>query len=269
MFKSNYLAIIAALLIFSSLFFNVISYAEESSISTSESFSTESSSTPEISPTSTPIDPPGQSSSTTTQELTPASNIEKPPTPEATSTPNTPTPELTAVFTPEASSAPEASSTPESTPEPTPPPPIPEPEIVKVPQRYLSFSLEGSPIKTEKDLPWFPEKFKTGENKENTEINIGISGGDSSKIVLSGACSKNYFVILVFAQPNDYVNNPGRFIYNKAFSCQNGGYSHEINDLSKDFPEGAYYFMVAEQGLSGPWQPITAIQPIRIRAGYK
>jgi hypothetical protein len=237
-----------------------MSTQESSSTSTplEVSLTPESPSTPEIVPTL---------ESSSTQELTPP-DAEASSTSETTSPPDIPVPEQTSTSTQEISLTLEASSTLELKPTPTPVP-TSTPEIIKIPQKYLSFSLEGNPIKSEKDLPWFPGKFKTEGSQENTGINIGISGQGSSKIILNGACQKDYFVILVFSRPNDYVEDPSRFIYNKAFPCQNGSYSYELNDLSEDIPEGTYYFMVAEEGLTGPWQPITAIQPVRISAGYR
>ncbi len=173
--------------------------------------------------------------------------------------------------TPPDAPVPEAETPPQiviQQPAPTPEPPPPQPEII-IPKKYLSFGLESQPLATRKDLPWLPAKFKAGEGEENREINIGISNDDPSKLIFSGSCSKTFFVILAFGKANDYIDDPGRFIYNKAFSCKNGGYYYELDDLSKDLPDGVYYFMVAEEGLTGPWQPTTAIQPIRITSEYK
>lgn len=88
-------------------------------------------------------------------------------------------------------------------------------------------------------------------------------------MVFSGNCRKDYFVVLAFRQSGDYAENPRNFVYNKAFPCQSGNYHYELKDLSVDTEEGIYYFMVAEEGLRGPWQPITALQPVRIEAKYK
>jgi hypothetical protein len=57
----------------------------------------------------------------------------------------------------------------------------------------------------------------------NTDINIDVgpdSDSTASKIVLQGSCQKKYFVILVYANAEDYDKDPASFIYNKAFLCQ-------------------------------------------------
>jgi hypothetical protein len=151
---------------------------------------------------------------------------------------------------------------PDVKPEPVP---VVEPPA---PQKYLSFSLGGDSIATQRNLPWFPDRFKTDGNAENPGINAAISG-DSSSVILDGSCSKTFFVVLVYADPSDYADNPNAYVYNKAFSCKDGSYHYELNDLPKDLPDGSYYLLVAEEGLTGPWQPITAIQPVIVKSGYK
>jgi len=150
----------------------------------------------------------------------------------------------------------------------TPPAPVVSLETI-APKKYFSFDLAGDPIATERDLSWFPDKFKIGAAGSNADINIAINNDDPAKMIFSGACSKTFFVVLGYAKSDDYDKDPAKFVYNKAFSCKNGGYYYELSDLPKDLADGVYYFLVAEEGLTGPWQPITAIQPIKITSAYK
>ncbi len=140
----------------------------------------------------------------------------------------------------------------------------PKPKPV-IPRKRFTPRLEGQPIKTLK-------KSELEGTKENTEINVEILPGseqEESKILLRGACQKKYFVVLMYTNPNDYAEDPALFIYNKAFSCQNGAYQYKLDDLPEQLSAGIYYFLVGEQGETGTWQPITAIQPIRIeKAAY-
>jgi flagellar motor protein MotB len=142
-------------------------------------------------------------------------------------------------------------------------------------KKFFEFSATKETIETTKKLEWYPERFKPEADNNNAGINIDISsaidseGDEQPKLIFQGACQKEYFVILMFPGPDDYIKDPGKFIYNKAFPCQNGAYAYTLDDLPEGLAEGTYYFLVAEQGLTGPWQPITAIQPIEIRVAYK
>jgi len=145
-------------------------------------------------------------------------------------------------------------------------------------KKVLEFSATRGSIETTKKLEWYPEDFKSDSehnNAKNAGINVDISsaidseGNEQPELIFQGACQKEYFVILMFPGPDDYIKDPGKFIYNKAFPCQNGAYFYKLGDLPDGLTEGTYYFLVAEQGLTGPWQPITTIQPIEIRVTYK
>jgi hypothetical protein len=143
----------------------------------------------------------------------------------------------------------------------------PEP-AAPVPQKYLSLSLAGQPLPTERNLPWLPDGFGGSGAGNSGEIKVSVEDQGQS-LLLSGDCSKIFFVVLVYRKADDYVDNPSSYVYNKASSCRGGGYSYELNDLSKDLDDGTYYLMVAEEGLRGPWQPITVIQPIGVSSSYK
>ncbi len=130
------------------------------------------------------------------------------------------------------------------------------------PAKKLFLSLAGQPIKIKRFPAWYPEKF---EPKDNTIINISLTNNkEKAEIIFSGTCQKAYYVILMYGAPDDYEKNPSAFNYNKAFPCQNGSYQYKLNDLPETLAPGVYYFLIAEQNSVGPWQPITAIQPVRL-----
>jgi hypothetical protein len=145
-------------------------------------------------------------------------------------------------------------------------------------KKFFEFSASEGTIETTKKLDRYSERFKPDSeynNAENSRINIDISsaidseGDEQPNLIFRGVCQKEYFVILMYSQSDDYINDPGKFIYNKAFSCKNGSYYYELGDLPENLAEGTYYFMVAEEGETGPWYPISAIQPVQITTQYK
>ncbi len=80
---------------------------------------------------------------------------------------------------------------------------------------------------------------------------------------VSGSCSSQYYVILLYRNVDDYDRNPSSYILNKAYECVDGRYSYDINDLPKDISPGTYYLLVGGQD-NGPWSPITSLTEIII-----
>lgn len=154
---------------------------------------------------------------------------------------------------------------------------IPEIEKVKLELQKLkngplagiiSFLIEERPLKSKKFLDWQGKKpqIKNDQEAENEKIDIEIlpkEGGDN--IILTGNCQRAYYTVIIYRNADDYEKNPASFIYNKALPCLNGVYQYIVNDLPPNLKEGTYYFLVAEEDETGPWQPITAIQPVKIR----
>jgi hypothetical protein len=149
-------------------------------------------------------------------------------------------------------------------------------EIKKIKEKFLEFLIKDEIIRTIKNLDWYPEKFKSEEGEAN---NLGLNlrnaleflpnQVEKQKLVLSGSCQKDYFVILIYTHPDDYIKEPNKFIYNKAFPCQKGSYYYELKDLPENLEDGIYYLMVAQQNRDEPWQPLTVIKPIEIITTYK
>jgi len=149
-------------------------------------------------------------------------------------------------------------------------------EIKKIKEKFLEFLIKDEIIRTIKNLDWYPEKFKSEEGEAN---NLGLNlrnaleflpnQVEKQKLVLSGSCQKDYFVILIYTHPDDYIKEPNKFIYNKAFPCQKGSYYYELKDLPENLEDGIYYLLVAEQNRNEPWQPLTVIKPIEIITTYK
>jgi hypothetical protein len=141
---------------------------------------------------------------------------------------------------------------------------------IPVPEKRFLFFLENTPLKSKKVLSWYPKELQTEDTGENNEINVSVvDDQEGQNLVFSGRCQKEYYVISMYAKPDDYEKNPSLFIYDKAFPCENGTYQYNLDDLPTYLKAGIYYFFVAEEDATGPWQPITAIQPVRIEVEYK
>jgi hypothetical protein len=96
-------------------------------------------------------------------------------------------------------------------------------------------SLNGYPV---------PESFKhfqyNPKGNQNLPVNI--------------KCADAYAVVMIFPAGVDYRANPSSARLNKAFSCSLGQETMENIDLSiLNLPSGAYYYMMADQGLTGEW----------------
>lgn len=143
-------------------------------------------------------------------------------------------------------------------------------EKIHVPEKRLLFFLDNTPQKTKRLLSWYPKELQTEDAGENNEINISVLLNDKeSGIILRGNCQKEYYVVLGYRNAEDYEKNPASFIYNKAFPCKSGAYQYELKDLPLNLDNGTYYLLVAQEDRTGPWQPISAVQPVRIEAEYK
>ncbi|MFH0779435.1 MAG: hypothetical protein V1928_01085 [Parcubacteria group bacterium] len=127
----------------------------------------------------------------------------------------------------------------------------------------FSFALEKKTIETKKMLSWHTKKDNSNDPGENKDIEVSVSAkGNGDSLRLQGSCAKKYFVVLVYPHPNDYMNDPTMFVYNKGALCENGSYDYTLNDMPDSLANGTYYLLVGEMGQTGSWTPITAIQPI-------
>lgn len=124
-----------------------------------------------------------------------------------------------------------------------------------------SFALSGDPIPTTATV------VSPDGSKHSSTVDAPLSpvvDSTTSAVTISGQCADDYFVVLLFAQKNDYAENPSSYILNKAYPCAGGAFTYSISDLPRTLPDGLYYLLVGEEGKSGAWKPITALSPITI-----
>jgi hypothetical protein len=145
------------------------------------------------------------------------------------------------------------------TPKPAAPPP-------PVKERQLTFVVGDGPIDAERVLPWHDAAFKkelTDENVTPRAVDLKLSTNNKS-LTISGSCSRDYFVVLLFRKKDDYLNRPGLFAANIAEPCKNGSYKYNLRDLPTDTAAGDYYLLVAEQSEQSAWAPISDLVPVTI-----
>ncbi len=134
------------------------------------------------------------------------------------------------------------------------------------PNKEFTFELAGKKIPTKEDPDWTKVQ---GEGVDEISKQVGKSPAISlddtiGALEVSGACSDPYFVVLIYRNPEDYDKSPSSYIFNKAESCVNGSYFYSISSLPKSLESGKFYLLIAGQGESGPWKPISALVPITI-----
>jgi hypothetical protein len=127
-------------------------------------------------------------------------------------------------------------------------PPAPLPPIV-ITKKVMSFASNGDPV--------------DGEYKGDTSITT-TPGSDGSSFVVSGKCSRKYFVILVYHNQSDYEKKPSSYIANSAFECDNGSFNYDLSGLPLNVHSGDYWLLTAEEDDTGGWTPVSRIFPITI-----
>jgi len=139
-----------------------------------------------------------------------------------------------------------------------------------VPKEKYVFSLNKKAIASKEHPAWMQTeeeikgKVPVKKVTDTPALSEGSSSGTETRLDISGKCSDPYFVVLLYSGEQDYDLNPNSYIYNKAFDCKNGNYHYSISDLPKTLVDKTYYLLIAGQGESGPWKPISAIIPVAI-----
>jgi len=144
------------------------------------------------------------------------------------------------------------------------------------PKKSFTFSIRAERIATEKVPKWqrqgVDSEKKKGDRKGNPASVVdqvqpapdvtldSVSGAP----VISGSCSKTYYVILLYRNQTDYDTDPASYVINKAFPCTGGAYSFEMKDVPPSISDGTYYLLIGEMGETGSWTPITSLVPIDI-----
>lgn len=170
--------------------------------------------------------------------------------------------------------------------------PVENPEVVDVPVVDSSDNPEDQPMiqdntiniqelkpKAIHTFALTSRKIKTKEIAENTDkdtllksasINNEIDpviDNDKGTMSFSGVCNAKYFVVLLYKNENDYIDNSNSYIVNKAFECVGGNFSYTIDQLPKNLPDGNYYLLIGQQGETGSWTPISSLTEIVINKG--
>lgn len=156
-----------------------------------------------------------------------------------------------------------------------PQPKIEEKNVADVPQApapepkkpEFHFDIGGDIPVTAKIMPWVRSNEQQENKKEAApKISTLTPNPTSNAFTLSGACAKPYFVVLVFANKDDYTTDPSRAVINRAGACTGGSFSFVLksSDFSSNLADGTYYVIVGEQGMRESWQPTGAMFPIVI-----
>lgn len=129
---------------------------------------------------------------------------------------------------------------------PAAPPVLQAPQVTTITHKKLLFSIAGAAV-----------------DRHGSDLKPSISA-DGDSLIVSGNCSKKYFVILLFRNASDYASDPSSAVANGAWPCVGGSFSYDLSALSPDTGNGTYYLMTGEEGDSGPWTPVSNIVPIAI-----
>ena len=130
----------------------------------------------------------------------------------------------------------------------------PEPEYV--------FALSGKSIPTKKKIQ--REDGKVVREEAVTASSAPVVDNVQGVVNVSGSCANVYYVVLLYKKAADYDADPGSYIVNRAYPCENGKYSYAIDELPPSLSSGTYYLLVGEQGERGTWSPITGLTEIVI-----
>lgn len=145
---------------------------------------------------------------------------------------------------------------------------LPQPQAVSIPiadlapQPQYSFAITGTSIPATKMV----------QNSDGTVTQTTVSSetlspaidNTSGTVTVSGACSAAYFVVLLFKNATDYADDPSSYLVNKAYPCTQGTFTYSIAQLPYALPNGNYYLMVAQEGTTGTWTPLTTLSEITI-----
>jgi hypothetical protein len=109
------------------------------------------------------------------------------------------------------------------------------------------------------------EKGTSSVKKINTNTALTVAPLESDALfTVAGSCDTKYFVVLLYKNADDYNVNPSSYVFNRAYLCENGSYKYSVNEIPGSFSGGTYYILIAGQGDTGSWRPITSITPITV-----
>jgi hypothetical protein len=139
------------------------------------------------------------------------------------------------------------------------------PANVLTPTKEYTFALSGESIATQQTPDWNQgDASSTPDADATVSATPSLDTTGANTLTVSGQCSDPYFVVLLYKNEEDYNENPSSYIFNKAYPCENGEYSYAISQLPFNLKSGRFYLLVAGQGATGSWKPITALIPVGI-----
>ena len=146
--------------------------------------------------------------------------------------------------------------------EPSTPTPVVLPLKELAPKPEYAFAIVGTSIPSKRNVAK-PDGTLIQEPTIPAVLTPTVDN-ETGVVKVSGACTNVYYVVLLFKNPGDYIDEPASYIVNRAYPCVGGTYSYSISDLPYNLGNGTYYLLVGEQGNKGGWAPITDIMPITI-----
>lgn len=132
------------------------------------------------------------------------------------------------------------------------------------PKSAYRFSITTNKIKANKSERGIAaSEFSTKKAESTSDITPTLED-DGGTLSFSGTCNDTYFVVLLYKNEDDYVENPASYILNKAFECVNNSFHYKISQLPAKLADGKYYLLIGSQGTRGTWTPISSLNEIEI-----
>lgn len=118
-----------------------------------------------------------------------------------------------------------------------------------------------APLAKEKKLS-FEKRFEIIESDfPSPDVSVKDNG---LSLIVHGACTEPYFVVLTYRRAEDVSENPRSFVSNYAGACSDGSFSYDMKNLPVDTLPGNYYLIVGAQGAEDTWRQVSAPSPISI-----
>ncbi len=161
-----------------------------------------------------------------------------------------------------------------------PPPPQVEQEQAPIvlsakelrPESKYMFSFSGKKISTSRRVGrtrMERSQRVTSVVSEVVDVAPTVAVNNTTGVMsVSGACEDKYYVILVYKHEEDYAQDPGSYVVNRSFPCENGSFTYGVTNLPPSLPDGNYYLLVGSMGETTPWVPITSITEVTLARSH-
>ncbi len=138
---------------------------------------------------------------------------------------------------------------------------------VSPPEKIVfEFSIKDVVKEDVKELPWVPSSASPEITPSGKAPSVRLAN-DGMGLYIEGTCTKEYYVVLLFADPEGYLKDPSLAIINKAAACAWGTFKKlvDASDLPENLSDGTYYLLTADQGTKGTWVPNATVHKIEIK----